>query len=97
MLEESASAAMTSNCPTSGSEDPIPGLAKTVKRLAVSNFQIISCYSVLGPTLWYENFQSPEKYAWAMIAALLSLRAGLSLWLKAEQLIFLFPERLVIL
>lgn len=65
ILEESASAAMTSNCPTSGSEDLIPGLAKTVKRLAGSNVQIISCYSVLGPTLWYANFQSPEKYVWA--------------------------------
>lgn len=59
---------MTSNFPTSGSEDPIPGLARTVKKLAGSNVQTISCYLVLDPTLWYANFQSPEKYAWAMIA-----------------------------
>lgn len=85
---------MTSNYPTSGSEDPILRLDRTVKKLAGSNVQTIRCYSGLGPTLWYANFQSPEKYSWAMIA---SLRGSTSCcpWLKAEHLIFLFPDRLL--
>lgn len=40
---------MHPDCPTSGGEDPVPGLAKTVKGLAGSNVvQTISCCSVLG-------------------------------------------------
>lgn len=62
---------MHPNCPTSDGEDPILGLAKTVKGIAGSNVvQTISCYSVLGATLWYATIQSPAKYVRAMTAPL---------------------------
>lgn len=35
---------------TSGGENPVPGLARTLKWLAGSNVQTMTCCSVLGPT-----------------------------------------------
>lgn len=68
ILEESASAAITSNCPTSGSEDPICGLAKTVKtcRQQCPNHKLL--LSPRPHSVRYANFQSPEKYVWAVMA-----------------------------
>lgn len=95
---------MHPDCPTSGGEAPVPGLAKTVKGLAGSNVvQTIRRCSVLGPTLWYEPSRAQQSMSEIRLlpseaaprAALLPLSAALGPRPQTDHLLFLFPDRLL--